>query len=210
MSNKTNLFFRQKQLDFVMTTKSPECYRHIDLLFLYHASPVLRLAKPAALITVKLNCLNLWLSRKEALCRATGLKMVEISRRDRSSLFLIYEHCAVKKAITSPNAVQILKNYGCSCGESPEGFIEHLKIRFHEEDFPHEIGIFLGYPPEDVTGFIENNGQKSTCCRYWKAYGDAEKAREIWGKIDEAHRLALEVIHKRLPIHVAANILKAV
>ena len=27
------------------------------------------------------------------------------------------------------------------------------------EGFPHEIGLFLGYPPEDVLGFIENKGE---------------------------------------------------
>ena len=28
------------------------------------------------------------------------------------------------------------------------------------ETFPHEIGLFLGYPEEDVQGFIENQGKK--------------------------------------------------
>ena len=46
-----------------------------------------------------------------------------------------------------------------------------------EEDFPHEIGLFLGYPLEDVEGFIENRGRNYTCCGCWKAYGDPEKAR---------------------------------
>ncbi len=36
------------------------------------------------------------------------------------------------------------------------------RYRAHMEgkgDFPHEIGLLLGYPPEDVIGFIENRGQ---------------------------------------------------
>lgn len=29
----------------------------------------------------------------------------------------------------------------------------------HEEDFPHEIGLFLGYPSEDVSGFIKHGAK---------------------------------------------------
>ena len=38
-------------------------------------------------------------------------------------------------------------------------------------DFPHEIGVFLGYPLEDVVGFIRHRGKCFTCCGCWKSYG---------------------------------------
>lgn len=41
-------------------------------------------------------------------------------------------------------------------------------------EFPHEIGVFLGYPLSDVVGFIENSGRNFTCCGCWKAYGDPQ------------------------------------
>ena len=46
-----------------------------------------------------------------------------------------------------------------------------------EQDYPHEIGLFLGYPLSDVIGFIENKGWNYTCCGCWKSYGDPEKAQ---------------------------------
>lgn len=49
-----------------------------------------------------------------------------------------------------------------------------------QQDFPHEIGIFLGYPLRDVIGFIENNGQNYSCCGHWKCYGDAEEAQKTF------------------------------
>lgn len=51
--------------------------------------------------------------------------------------------------------------------------------------FPHEIGVFLDYPLEDVIGFIEHGGRRFSCEGCWKAYGDAEAARrrfELYGK----------------------------
>ena len=48
-----------------------------------------------------------------------------------------------------------------------DGFLRQLSNRLClEHDFPHEIGIFLGYPLEDVVGFIENQGKNYTCSGY--------------------------------------------
>lgn len=48
-----------------------------------------------------------------------------------------------------------------------------------EREFPHEIGVFLGYPLEDVVGFIRNRGRNYTCCGYWKAYGDRRRHKSV-------------------------------
>lgn len=44
-------------------------------------------------------------------------------------------------------------------------------------DFPHEIGLFLGYPPEDVAGFVRHRGKGCKCVGCWKVYGDEAAAR---------------------------------
>ena len=44
------------------------------------------------------------------------------------------------------------------------------------KEFPHEIGIFLGYPLADVVGFIEHQGHDYVYCGYWKVYGDLRSA----------------------------------
>ena len=46
--------------------------------------------------------------------------------------------------------------------------------------FPHEIGVFLGYPLEDVKGFIANGGQNCKSTGYWKVYGDVENSERIF------------------------------
>lgn len=45
-------------------------------------------------------------------------------------------------------------------------------------EFPHEIGLFLGYPPEDVCGFIENKAEGYKCIGQWKVYGDEAQAKK--------------------------------
>ena len=62
--------------------------------------------------------------------------------------------------------------------ENAERCIRTLIARLHENaDFPHEIGLFLGYPPEDVDGFIRNGARCAKCVGPWKVYGDEQAAR---------------------------------
>ena len=51
-----------------------------------------------------------------------------------------------------------------------------------EKDFPHEIGLFLGYPPEDVEGFIRNKAQNYLSQGLWKVYGDTKKAEALFAR----------------------------
>ena len=45
---------------------------------------------------------------------------------------------------------------------------------------PHEIGLFLGYPYEDVRGFMINKGRCPKCMGCWKVYGSVEMALELF------------------------------
>ena len=49
-------------------------------------------------------------------------------------------------------------------------------------EFPHEVGLFLSYPPEDVKGFIDHRANGFKCAGLWKVYGDEEKARSLFAK----------------------------
>lgn len=52
----------------------------------------------------------------------------------------------------------------------PEFAIRFSMYQTTQEDFPHEMGILLGYPVEDVEGFIINNGKNELYTGYWKVY----------------------------------------
>ena len=49
-------------------------------------------------------------------------------------------------------------------------------------EFPHEVGLFLSYPPEDVKGFIENHAANAKCTGVWKVYGDERQARQTFDR----------------------------
>ena len=82
--------------------------------------------------------------------------------------------------IAAEGAKDILEAYGYCTGNANRcvaRLMERLKT-VSAESFPHEIGLFLGYPPEDVEGFINNHAGGCKICGAWKVYGDAESARK--------------------------------
>ena len=84
-------------------------------------------------------------------------------------------------------------NYCEYMSESEKELVERLKERIRQlEDFPHEIGLFLSYPIEDVLGFIENRGKNYILNGYWKVYGNEEEARKSFFK----YRKCTDIYHK--------------
>ena len=66
---------------------------------------------------------------------------------------------------------------GGSCGRC----VATLIRRFRQgADFPHEIGLFLSYPPEDVKGFVDNRARSYKCAGLWKVYSDEARARRLF------------------------------
>ena len=200
----------ERQAVFMAMLRRTICRKHIESLFLYHASPVLRKLKPAVLITVKSECTEMWKNRKRAMCKASGLRLTELKNKNGSSLFLIYDRNELDKAIINKQSLCILNEFDYKTDGGVEEFIKHLSYRLSDSNFPHEIGLFLGYPPGDVKAYIENKGKNCACCRYWKVYEDVEKAQETWAKIDKAQSDAIDILQDFPPIHIAAKLLKAV
>lgn len=68
---------------------------------------------------------------------------------------------------------------------SIEGCLAVLQTRLLQQDFPHDIGVFLGYPLADIQAFIQNKGANCKCIGCWKAYTDlpaAEKKFALYKK----------------------------
>jgi hypothetical protein len=75
--------------------------------------------------------------------------------------------------------------------------LRHLAKRFREgAEFPHEIGFFLGYPPEDVLGFIRHRGAHCKLCGMWKVYSDVEKARLLFSEYARCKERLFEYIRR--------------
>ena len=94
--------------------------------------------------------------------------------------------------LTDHQARELLLHYGYM-PENPNACVMHLIRRLHStEEFPHEIGLFLSYPPKDVLGFILNRACNHKCQGCWKVYGDEQESKSIFEKYDLCSRIYSE------------------
>lgn len=70
----------------------------------------------------------------------------------------------------------------------------YIAYQKKEETFPHEMGFFLGYPIEDVIGFIKYQGKDFLCNGYWKVYDKPKQKTLLFQQFDRAQRLLVEYI----------------
>lgn len=123
-----------------------------------------------------------------------GVRMSVLYRSDRRVFLLVWRPQQLSVALDDPDGICILREMGYR-GASQEDLLRELRRRLVDYylaveqgsgQFPHEIGVFLGYPPQDVRGFME--GRKATCRGAWHAYGDERAARRRFEALERQER----------------------
>lgn len=119
-------------------------------------------------MTDELRQLNQGLRRK-------GLRILPLRWRDGKALLYLYRPKLLERDLHSPLSRKLLTECGYeSCNAS--FCLARLMSRMKkEEDFPHEVGLFLGYPPADVDGFMHRKDHYKFS-GLWKVYDDVEGA----------------------------------
>lgn len=110
---------------------------------------------------------------------------------------LLYRKTRLENHISGGKVRELLSTFGYETAEL-EDIIKRLSARYqrHMEGgrrFPHEIGLLLGYPPEDVIGFIENEGRNFAYSGYWKVYGNTAEAKKIFEGYDRAREAVIRM-----------------
>lgn len=110
--------------------------------------------------------------------RGRGLCVLPMQRRDANHLVYVWRPELLARDLNDPRAQAILHGCGYPCGQT-NACLRLLRERMRTQaEFPHEIGLFLGYPPEDVEGFMAHGRAKCVGC--WKVYGDVERAQRLF------------------------------
>lgn len=147
-------------------------------LLIYKCAPVLGGLKTGNLFNYKTD--RITALKQCSIVRETlanfGVSVEIIKSSDNYSLVYVYRKNLLEEDLKNPLSRKILSKRGYEFFDV--GYmIEKLKERIQKSVcFPHEIGLFLGYPPEDVEGFIENKGRDFKICGYWKVYCNEQLA----------------------------------
>lgn len=99
-----------------------------------------------------------------------GVSLTVLRKRENTALIYVYRRARLQADLEKSGVRSFLGE--CGYGRKDvDGALNKLKARLENDDeFPHEIGVFLGYPLEDVIGFIRNGGKNCKCTGCWKVY----------------------------------------
>ncbi len=125
-----------------------------------------------------------------------GLRMVPVKYMDGKALIYMYRPGRLKQDLSDETAYRILAQKGYPL-ENTSNCVAELARRISSNgEFPHEIGLFLGYPAEDVYGFIRYGSKKAKYVGAWRVYGDEQKARRKFEQFEKCTRVYSETFKK--------------
>lgn len=120
-----------------------------------HCAPVLAGLKPSNAVTLD------YIDSKELIQSLAGsdIKCGLIYSGNGKCLWLLYREQQVNQYLMDPENQRFLKHCGYSSFQI-QNILYTLKNRYRlykagQADFPHELGLILGYPLCDVIGFIK-------------------------------------------------------
>jgi len=107
-----------------------------------------------------------------------GVRLITVCSHNKPALVYVYRPDKLKRYFMEEDVRNLLTEFGYD-PEDLNGCVRTMIEKlFGGEEFPHEIGLFLGYPSEDVRGFIENHACGCKCIGCWKVYGNESEARK--------------------------------
>ena len=180
---------------------------------LVHCSPVIAGLKPANMFSCPIQCTPRCGSARCASLSLLGfltalevcssrllpadVHIAVLAQREKGMLLLVYRPGLLHDAVNEPRAAAFLRALGyepCDVHRC----IATLSQRIARSDaaakherrclFPHEVGLFLGYPYDDVRGFMDNAGQDCLASGCWKVYARERDAADCFCRYKQCTR----------------------
>ena len=107
-----------------------------------------------------------------------GVRLLPLRVGEKSALVYMYRPDRLKTDLSNSLACGMLKERSYPSGNADRCIVELIKRLKTDKSFPHEIGLFLGYPAEDVDGFVRYGAKNAKSVGTWKVYGNEEEAKK--------------------------------
>ena len=163
-----------------------------EALLGFHGAPTFAGEKPAVLLSFKksqFEDFDAMLASFTPCFHCKGISVLRLVEGEEYVLVLFYRARRIARFLKRADARALLRSCGYDDDAPLAELLAELQRRMEiKKTFPHEIGIFLGYPPEDVRGFMENRAAGFKLIGCWKVYGDVDAAREKFKSFESCTR----------------------
>ena len=184
---------------------SKDISRTFEAVLVRHCAPTLAGMKPGSIFCFNHSPLEV---SRQKVCQWNkqlepfGLTVQILLERPGSSsvIVFVYRHDRLEQMLSDDAYQSFLAEAGYE-RTNLDGLLEQLSYRLRTQpEFPHEIGVFLGYPLRDVIGFIENHGRNFTCCGFWKSYGDPAEMQVCFACYRRCIQTYVAMFERGIPI----------
>lgn len=147
---------------------------------IFYGAPTLVNLKVASLYHIDMAKaeMDYWIDYYNPLLSQKNMCLYRFTRKQRGLLFL-YHKQKLWHLLNHDKIKKMFMNYHYNC-LSVETILQCLQKRLQETEFPHEIGLLLGYPLQDVVSFID--GKPCLVIGYWKVYGHLKSCQKTFWK----------------------------
>lgn len=154
--------------------------RHKDdveiMSFIEKIGPTVLGIKPASLLNVSGRVLILcWNCFDES----SGIAYEMVKCGEGRVQLLIYHSKSLAKVLGEPKTKRCLMRLGYPAAGTVNDHVACLASRMQDNEYPHEIGLFLGYPLKDVYGFMGAPIPYRKTMG-WRMYGDVRPSESIY------------------------------
>lgn len=157
-------------------------------------APLLMGIKPSNLLTLRQHSVD----EVEALFDGTDISVQTLCVTAQQTVLFLFREEELLSYLHTPEVKQAMQLFGYETLYLTDIFANlctHYKTYMKDrESFPHELGLLLGYPVEDVLGFIEHCGQNYLYSGYWKVYGNVKQAKRTFAQYNAAKETMIRLV----------------
>lgn len=178
--------------------------RRLEFQVSIQCAQVLKGIKASNLITLAKGALE---EVRRALL-GTEITVALMAVNERTEVLLLYRYPMLSALLDKEEIQEFLRAHGYTQSDTASVLLG-LRRRYTaylagEGEFPHELGVLLEYPVEDVKDFIRCKGEEYLFTGYWKVYHNPAKAKARFCQFDRAREFAMQQVIDGRPLSEVA------
>ncbi len=132
----------------------------------------------------------------------TGISYYRLIQTGTKTTFLLFRRNELEEFLSDENVKNVFIRAGYKSLQIGK-ILRTFSLRYEaymqgDKCFPHEMGLLLGYPVEDVVGFVENNGKNFLYSGYWKVYENQKAKVKLFDKFKVAEETLIHLLSNGL------------
>lgn len=118
-----------------------------------------------------------------------------LNKTDKKALILVYQEYKLSRALFNMKAYLYLQGFNYPKERDLDSYLNHLSSKMKNEEFPHEIGVFLGYDLDDIREY-QNGNKNCLYVGYWKVFSDKERKMKIFDQYTKCKNIVSSLLNK--------------